>query len=347
MNVQDFINEIKSNLTGNKLEDLKYVREKVKEIKREELTKELGDQISLIFNEIVRNDEMIELKEKLIKEIKTHESLLTKAENLFREQNYERAKVVLDKIILQVKDYFVEGDTFHLVNIEDAFAFQVYTNMYYQGEKIVTLVPDHIYKYYYLHGVICTKLNLLDEAEKSLTIALRWFPTSFSVMLEIANVKMMKKQFDDVLPLFKLALQYCFIPGEISRAYRGVGFYAFQIENYRLAMAAYLVSTIYDKQTDIRKELSVISQKMGQEKFQPLPPEESKVEFEKVGLAFGANMSIINFAVSLSKEFELRGDLITAHYFLRIAFSLTNNEDMKKHLDELSEVIKSKMPQKN
>lgn len=344
MNVQEFINEIKSNLTGNKIEDLKYVREKVKEIQKGELTPELGNQISLIFNDIVRNDEMIELKEKLKKDIQIHESLFAKAENLFRENNLERAKVVLDKILAQVKDYFPEGDTFHLVNIEDAFAFQIYTNIYYKGDKIVTLVPDHMYKYYYLHGVVCTKLNLFDEAEKSLTQALRWFPTSFSVVLEIAHVKMMKKQFDDVMSLFKFALEYCFVPAEVSRCYRGIGFYAYQTGDYRLAMAAYLVSTIYDKQTDIRKELSVISQKMGQTKFEPLPPEESKKEFERVGLAFGANMNIINFAVALSKEFEQRGDLMTAHYFLRVAFGLTNNEDMKKHLDELAEIIKARAP---
>ena len=51
------------------------------------------------------------------------------------------------------------------------------------------------YKYHYLHGVVCAKLGIVDEAKESYNIALRWFPNAFPVYLELANIAIVKKEY--------------------------------------------------------------------------------------------------------------------------------------------------------
>ena len=112
-------------------------------------------------------------------------------------------------------------------------------------------------------------------------------------------------------------------------------------ENYRLALAGYLSSTIFDRTTDIKKELTVAAQKLGQTKFTPLTPDESKEELTKHGFIFGANLDIVRMAIVLGKEFESRQAHPQALYFLSVAYNLTQDEKIKERMDELQNLVKS------
>ncbi len=345
MDKNKILEEIKSELTGDRLKDYHFLKRRLDELAKNPETLEVARDLSSILMEVVRPDEVEAMRQKMQKEIKNREALFSKAENLYKEGKLENAKVVLDKVIAQVKGYFEDDEVYHYVNIEEAFAFQIYTNLIYKGEKIIRLAPDHLYKYHYLHGVVCTKLGLLDEAKSSYDIALRWFPNSFSVQLELANIAMAKKDIDTAVSLIVEAQKYCFVPSELARCFRAIGYVGFLTENYRLAMAGYLSSTIFDHKTDIKNELGLASQKMGQETFQPLTPAESKIEVEKVGMFFGGNIEIVKMAVALSREFATRLNYQTAVYFLQIAYNLTHDEGIKNRMEEL--VNEAKSNQKN
>ncbi|MBQ9730737.1 MAG: hypothetical protein IJV94_01265 [Bacilli bacterium] len=341
MDKNKIIEEVKSQMTGDRLKDYHFLKDKLDELAKNPETIDIARELSPLLMEVVRPDEVEAMKEKMSKEIKNREALFVKAENLYKDDKLETAKVVLDKILLQVKGYFEDDEVYHYVNIEEAFAFQIYTNLIYKGEKIIRLTPDHMYKYNYLHGVVCTKLGLLDEARASYEKALRWFPNSFSVQLELANIAMAKKELDKVAPIIAEAQKYCFVPSELARCFRAIGYYAFLIEDFRLALAGYLSSTIFDQKTDIKKELVLACQKLGYDSFKPLTPAESKVEVEKVGMVFGGNIEIVKMAVALSREFATRTNYQTAIYFMQIAYNLTHDEGLKKRLDSLIEMSKA------
>jgi len=340
MEINKIIEEVRNSLTGNTLDDYHFIQEKMNELAKNPETVDAARELAQLLLEVVKPDEVAQMREAMKKEIANREALFAKAENLFKEQKYENAKVVLDKISYQVKGLFEDDDTYHYVNIEEAFAFQVYTNLTYKGRKIIRLAPDHLYKYHYLRGVVCVRLGLLDEADAAFDEALRWFPNAFSVILEKANILMAKKQLDNVPALIAEAQKCCFIPQELARCFRAIGYYGFLIENYKLAMAGYLSSTIFDHQTDIKKELSLAAQKLGQTTFTPLTPDESKEELKKVGIIFGANMEIIKMALVLSKEFATRLSYPTAIYFLKVAYGLTHDEKIKARIDELENLAK-------
>lgn len=341
MDTNKIIEEVKSQLTGDRLKDYHFLKAKLDELARNPETINAARELSSLLMEVVRPDEVEAMKKKMEKEIKNREAFFTKAENLYKEGKLENAKVVLDKVLAQVKGYFEDDEVYHYVNIEEAFAFQIYTNLIYKGEKIIRLTPDHMYKYHYLHGVVCTKLGLLDDAKESYETALRWFPNSFSVQLELANIAMAKKELHKVAPIVAEAQKYCFVPSELARCFRAIGYYGFLTENFRLAMAGYLSSTIFDQKTDIKKELTLASQKLGQQTFQPLTPAESKVEVEKVGMVFGGNIEIIKMAVALSREFATRQNYQTAIYFMQIAYNLTHDDGLKTKLEELVNIAKA------
>lgn len=341
MNIQEIINEVKSHFTGDRKHDFNYVKTASREYAKQGNI-EVLNALSQLLLEVANNQEMKEIAESMKKDIKTNESLFAKAENLFKSQNNEQAKVVLDKILARVEGKFEDDDTYAYVNIEDAFAFQIYANIVHKSDKIVRLVPDHYYKYYYLHGVVSNKLGLHRDAFDSYVKALRWFPNSFPVLTEVANIAILDKEYDKALDLFKQSWSYCFVPSELSRLYRGVGYLHFLKEEYEVAMSAYLVSTVFDRNVNVSKELGVIAQKMGQTEFKPLTPQESRDHLAKIGFGFGANMQLIGMATALSQQFENQGQYQTALYFLRIAVSLAPTEESRNRLASLEEKIKTK-----
>lgn len=341
MNIEEILKDIRSHFTGKKVDDYNYIKERNRELAKEGAPYEVLDAVAKLILEVIDTDYMKNKKEELKKDIKNHESLFTKAENLFKQGNFEQAKVVLDKIIERLGNHFEDDDDFHYVNIEDAFAFQIYANVEYKDRKIIRLVPDHYYKYYYLHGVVCNKLGLKQDAFKSYISALRWFPTSFSVLIEVASLAISDKEYDKALNILKKAWRNCFVPSEIARIYRGLGFYAYNLENYRLAMASYLLSTAFDRNVNVSNELGVIAQKLGQTEFKPLTPQESKEELAKVGFGFGVNGQLLTAAQSLEKQFSERGELTTAHYFQRIVTGLVPNEGNKAKLKEMEDKLQN------
>ena len=60
-----------------------------------------------------------------------------------------------------------------------------------------------------------------------------------------------KKEYDLVPDLIAKAQKFCFIPSELARCYRAIGYYGIVKEDYRLAMAGYLTSTIFDANVNI------------------------------------------------------------------------------------------------
>ena len=332
MDITKIVEEVRSQLTGDRLKDYHFIKNKLDELAANPETLPAARELTQVMMEIIRPDEVEAMKEKMKPEIERREALFAKAETLFKEGKLENAKVVLDKIVAQVKGLFEDDEVYHYVNIEEAFSFQIYTNLAYKGDKIIRLTPDHVYKYHYLRGVVCAKLGLLDDAFKAYAEALRWFPNAFPVLLELANIAMAKKDFEKVPTIISAAQKYCFINSELARCFRAIGYYGIMVENFRLAMAGYLTSTIFDKTTDIKKELSLAATKLGQTTFTPLTPDESKQELEKVGMLFGGNVQIIRMAIALSNEFAARKNFQTAIYFLQIAFNLTQDQIGRAHV---------------
>lgn len=335
------IKQIKEQLTGNRLKDYHFLRGKLEELAKSPETVGVARELTSLMMDVIRPDEIEAMKAKMQKDINNREALFAKAENLYKEQKFENAKVVLDKICAQVKGLFEDDETYHYVNIEEAFAFQLYTNIMYKDQKIIRLTPDHVYKYNYLRGIVNVKLGLIDEAEEAFYVALRWFPNAFPVLLELANIAMMRKDLDRVPSLVVEAQKYCFVPSELARCFRAIGYYGFLKEDFRLAMAGYLSSTIFDQTTDIKKELTLAAQRMGQTEFKPLTPNESKAELEKVGMLFGGNVEIIKMAIALSREFAARKNYQTAIYFMQVAYNLTHDDNLKNSLEELVKLSKT------
>jgi tetratricopeptide (TPR) repeat protein len=342
MEVNKVVEEVRSQLTGNKLDDYHFIKDKINELAKNPETVEAARALTPVLLEVVNPNELNQIREKMKREIANREALFAKAEKLMQENKFENAKVVLDKIAYQVKNLFEDDETYHYINIEEQFAFYIYTNLIYKGRKIVRFVPDHFYKYYYLLGITNMKLGLVEEAEKAFDESLRWFPNSFVVLLEKANVHFAKKELDKIPEVLKEAQKWCFVPSELARCYRAIGYYGFVTENYRLAMAGYLSSTIFDRTSDLRQELTAISQKMGQETFQPLTPDESKVELEKVGMLFGANMELLNMAMTLSSEFAAQKLYPAAIYLAQIVYGLTQDDNVKARVEELQNLANNK-----
>lgn len=341
MEVNKLVEEVKSQLTGNKLDDYHFIQNKMNEFAKSPETIEAARALTAVLLEIVNPEELNKIKESMKKGIASREMLFAKAETLLKSNKLENAKVVLDKIAYQIENLVEDDDVYHYINIEEPFAFQVYTNLVYKGPKIIRFAPDHLFKYHYLRGVVNMKLGLIDEAEEAYDKALRWFPNSFSVLLEKANVEIARKNLDKALEYFREAQKCCFVPKELARCYRGIGYYGLLVENYRLAMAGYLTSTIFDTSVDIKNELAIAAEKMGQKEFTPLPATEAKEEFKKINFPFGASVELIRMGVVLGNEFATQKNYPMAIYFLRVSYSLSMDQAIKDKIDELEKLAKN------
>jgi hypothetical protein len=146
------------------------------------------------------------------------------------------------------------------------------------------------------------------------------------------------KMIGDLGNFFRLtvdAFKIAFRPEHVARCYRNLGFYFVEKELYSEAIACYLLSLQFEKESkQVQSELYYISSKTGGKVKQPSMTE-ARQYAEKYGFPIGADDDILGLSLSYGKHFYQENAAEAAKYFLGIAYDLTDDDEIKKMIDSL------------
>lgn len=253
---------------------------------------------------------------------------------------YADAVLILKKLIEIVED----AGMFSPAGGEAFFCFnnlleQVLYDEVFKPGKRLSQVPDNYADMYHKCGVLLLEARQYDEAELILKKALRWNPVDADILLALSEVYKVRGDLETSLSMMKQCLSYAYSKRSLARAYRGIGYYYVEQEEYDTAAAFYIFSLYFDQDNEtVHHELSYIKQKTGEAPHLPSTSEEADAMLkviENQDIQIRANPHVTDIALSLMREAVKAEMPDTARYYLGIAYELTGNDDMRKLMDQM------------
>ena len=131
-----------------------------------------------------------------------------------------------------------------------------------EDKCIFNVSVDIDYVYYALGTIEVEKKNLL-KARDYLRKAIEWNPVYVSAFFEYAETFKMEGNLETFYTITKNTYDKIFLPNDLARYYRNLGFYFIEKENYNLATCLFLHSLSFEDTDMAKSEIMYIKQKTG------------------------------------------------------------------------------------
>ena len=293
---EKIIEEIKSNLTDNKEENIKYLNEKSQEYKNHKYSREILKEIGRIIYDNIPDEEKEKMTNLVDKDINSH---FDKAMSYIREGNKEKALEELNLFVEtstymfkddKVSKYFTPSNAIEFIFIEEDE----------QSDNVKDTGVQYSMGYCYIGSLYIDKKDF-KKAQENFDLAIKWNPYNNTARFEKAEMYKMQNDLKNFYKLTTEAYNYLYEPEDLSRYYRNLGYYYIEKKKYELARALYLYSIQFDpsKKDQAINELAYIDSL-----FKKELPEMSEVA-KIIGkndiplFFYGRNVAII---ISLYKE---------------------------------------------
>lgn len=170
-----------------------------------------------------------------------------------------------------------EKEFLEFLKIEDGYKASRECNMLirsriiYEHDLIEMLNDDkHIfnvsididYAYYILGTIEVEKKNIL-KARNYLCKAIKWNPVYVAAFFEYAETFKIEGNIETFYTITKNIYDKIFLPNDLARYYRNLGFYFIEKENYNLATCLFLHSLSFEDTDMAKSEIMYIKQKTG------------------------------------------------------------------------------------
>ncbi len=329
---------ITAGLTGDATSDLTYLQEQCDAYKNHEMGKEIVRACGRLIYEMIPEDKRTELDKAIENDSAGTEAILEEVRfNIFK-KDFDKALSIMAPLVRKFDEgQFFQDDQVSEYRIFDETFEEVLYRFRYRPEKDVRHTPIPLTEVYLLYGSLLIDLKRLPEAQESLKKALHWNPVSFKITSEYIETYKMLGDLDNFFRLSVDAFKIAFRPEHVARCYRNLGFYFVEKEQYSEAIACYLMSLQFERESkQVQSELYYINSKTGGTVKQPSMAE-AKQYAEQYGFPIGADDDVIGLSFSYGKHFMQESIPEAARYFLDIAYGLTDDENVKKMIDKLSE----------
>lgn len=330
--------EITGGFTGDPASDMKYLQEKCEEYKNHEMAQEILRACGRLMYEMIPEDKKEEMNKALNKDLTGTDAALEEIKFNIYKKNYDKALKMIEDLVKKVEELnMFQDDQMSEYHLFDEFFEEILYRHIYNPTKDLRR-PEMIpyTEIYALYGSLLVELKRLDDAREALQKGLRWNPINFQIMAEyIETFKMegdMDKFFEKTVEAFRIAIH----APEVARCFRNLGYYFVEKKLYSEAIATYLLSTRFDKDSkQVQSELYYINQVSGGVKEPSF--DDIKVYSEKYGFPTGAHEDVLGLAYAYGKHFMEEGQNEPARYFISILYELTQDDDVKKMLETIPE----------
>jgi tetratricopeptide (TPR) repeat protein len=248
--------------------------------------------------------------------------------------DYERIESGLNELEQMVSETYPNTDDVSYFNFSHAFEYYLYLIKFGSDHPIIRLIPEKVFTYYFNLGQLLLSAGRHDLAQIAFSKALKINPLSVKALLDTADLFEKFGETDEYYSLTLKALEYSFFKEDFAKGYRNLGHHFMSKNKYSLAIACYVISNIYHYNDKASAELLFISQKMNQVIYNPSIEQIEKI-FDENNIPFGPDDDVIRLSYFMGQKMQQDSDYEAASYFYEICYGLTQDEKVKRILDEL------------
>ncbi len=334
---EEIINEIKANLGENKELNKKYLSSQMEKYVDHPYNKEIIREISRMMWDCLTEEEQMEFAEISEKENPIMDILNDVSQDI-EIGEYEIALEKLDKFIKNYPALFEDDKVseYHFFTnpLEELLFYK-----YIGAEKIVRYIPDNkpVLDLYYIYGFLLLETNQYDKAEEYLKKAIKINPVSSRIILELCEIyKLHTYNYNKYFMYATDALKYAYMPQDIARSYRSLGYYYIEENQFETAFALFRYSMEYELNPMAYSEINYIQNK---DKSIDLSLDESMEIIKNKNIQLGVNPFILETLDEFINEYEENKLYSQTLYFLELKYNLTNDEKLIEEIEKIEKLI--------
>ena len=334
---EEIINEIKANLGENKELNKKYLSSQMEKYVDHPYNKEIIREISRMMWDCLTEEEQMEFAEISEKESPIMDILNDVSQDI----EIGEYKIALEKLDKFIKNYpaLFEDDKvseYHFFTnpLEELLFYK-----YIGAEKIVRYIPDNkpVLDLYYIYGFLLLETNQYDKAEEYLKKAIKINPVSSRIILELCEIyKLHTYNYNKYFMYATDALKYAYMPQDIARSYRSLGYYYIEENQFETAFALFRYSMEYELNPMAYSEINYIQNK---DKSINLSLDESMEIIKNKNIQLGVNPFILETLDEFINEYEENKLYGQTLYFLELKYNLTNDEKLIEEIEKIEKLI--------
>lgn len=337
--INNILEEIKSNLTGEIMKDVTYLQEQAIKYRDHEDAEEILHAISNMTFDMMPEEKKQYLKDTMFIGDKRLDQVFNDANNLFKEKKLEESAALMKEIEKKADAFYQSPDNQNLFSFRNRFDEHLYRELF-KPKSTFGRTPFDMCTYLTAYGYILVEMKKGKEAVPVLEKAIRFNPVNVGPRFELAETYKMLHEPANLLYTIKETLPVASSPEEIARCYCNLGYYCVEIKDYDSAVAFYYTSMLYFPNDHITGEIQHIAMLKGK---QVDPPAKADIEkaFAKYKIKEGPNPVVVNMAYSLGEYcVEHNAHPQESLFYYSIAYNLTREEKIKEKLDKLVEEAK-------
>ncbi|OWT33609.1 hypothetical protein BGI41_01485 [Methanobrevibacter sp. 87.7] len=240
----DIINEIESNLTGNKSDDKLYLMFQIQKYLNHEYSNEINKGIyRLLWN--CYDEEEQKQYFNVSKDESPAGDVFHKVYSYLNNNELKKAFDLLDSYFKKDHINPFEDDKFKEFSnpLEEAIFYK-----YFGSDKEVVLIPGYfpIFNLYTIYGNLLFQFNDIPKAKIYLNKAAKINPVSTRVIFNLSEIYLIEKDFDNFYKYTIQALKFSYSPENLGKAYRDLALYYTYKDNLKLATYLYYHSLKFD-----------------------------------------------------------------------------------------------------
>ena len=248
-------------------------------------------------------------------------------EMLKNKQNLEKALRLAEELYSKITEGFTESDTTKFVSLRNTFEDNLY-QIVFKPEKTLNRTPFDFARMISVYGYILVEYRELEKAEEVLKKAIEYNPVDCGPKFELAEIYKLQKDKDKIIEITKDTLRVASSPASIARCYTNLGYMCVDLKEYDDAVAFYYASILFYPYSAVKAELQNIAMITGE---RLVPPDDKAVQktFEKYGITYGADKTVIEVSALLSQKSLMDNNIKDALIYLKILYGLTNDPQIK------------------
>ena len=329
------MHDITSGLTGDPNVDMSYLNEQCEKYSNHELGKEIARACGRLIYEMIPEDKKAELNKVIGNDNAGTESIMEEVRFNIYKRDFNKAFNLIEPLVQKLED----GKPFEDDRVSEYHTFaESFEEVLYifrsKSEKDVREATIPLADIYLLYGSILVDLKRIQEGQEAFKKALRWNPTNFLITSEYIETYKVIGDMDSFFKLTIDAFRIAFRPQHVARCYRNLGFYFVEKQLFSEAIACYLLSLQYEKDSkQAQSELYFINNQAEAPMKQPTL-DDVKQYADKYGFPIGADQDILGLSYSYGKHFYDDRQFDAAKYFFDITYGLTEDAEIKKLIDD-------------
>lgn len=253
---------------------------------------------------------------------------------LAKKGEFENAVKEISKIIEQIKDTYQDTDTTEYRNYDSQIEVLLYSLLYDSNKKVISFSIPYA-EIYRVAGYLFYNIGELDKAEEMLLKSLHYNPVSTINLFEYAELCKAKKEMTKYFECIKKILMVCCDNKSLARAYRGLGYYFIEKNNFNDAAISYVISSFFEKSESAEKELNLIATITKKDTIEVSQSDVSNF-VSKYEINYGASEAVLSIISSLANYCKEENKIEDSRKYYTMLYELVRDEKIKDIINSLN-----------